>query len=70
MKKCITLILLYLSSWSFLNAQTLTSGDLMCVGFNADGNDDLSFVALAAIPANTTIYLRDDEWSGFCFQYR
>lgn len=54
----------------FINSsysQELGAGDLMCVGFNADGNDDLSFVALAMIPANTNIYLRDDEWDGAAF---
>lgn len=49
------------------NGQAMQAGDLMCVGFNADGNDDLSFVALADIPANTNIYLRDDEWEGTAF---
>jgi Lamin Tail Domain/Secretion system C-terminal sorting domain len=51
----------------FAAAQQLNAGDLMCVGFNADGNDDLSFVALTAIPTNTTLYFRDDEWSGTAF---
>ncbi|MDX2071850.1 MAG: choice-of-anchor I family protein [Haliscomenobacter sp.] len=43
-------------------------GDLAVIGFNADGNDDLAIVALAELPANTTIYLRDDEWGGAAFR--
>jgi len=45
-----------------------TAGDIAVIGFNADGNDDLAIVALAEIPANRTIYLRDDEWSGTAFR--
>ena len=48
-------------------SQTIGTGDLACVGFNADGNDDLSFVALAAIPAGSVVYFRDDEWDGAAF---
>jgi hypothetical protein len=67
MKKCLTFFAFYFFFNAFAQAQSLTAGDLMCVGFNADGNDDLSFVALATIPANTTVYLRDDEWNGTAF---
>ncbi len=49
-----------------LNAQV--AGDLAIVGFNADGNDDLAIVTLAEIPADRTIYIRDDEWSGTAFR--
>ena len=49
-----------------LNAQV--AGDLAIIGFNADGNDDLAIVTLAEIPAERTIYIRDDEWSGTAFR--
>jgi hypothetical protein len=66
-KKSIYLILFCCFMARFAAAQQLNAGDLMCVGFNADGNDDMAFVALATIPANTTIYFRDDEWDGTVF---
>lgn len=50
----------------WLSAQN--AGDIAVIGFNADGNDDLAIVALAALPANTTIYFRDDEWGGAAFR--
>lgn len=49
-----------------LNAQV--AGDLAIIGFNADGNDDLAIITLAEIPADRTIYIRDDEWSGTAFR--
>lgn len=42
-------------------------GDIAFTGFNADGNDDLAFVALKTIPAGTTIYFNDQEWQGSAF---
>lgn len=42
-------------------------GDIAFVGFNADGNDDLAFVALREIPAGTVIYFNDREWTGAGF---
>jgi hypothetical protein len=67
MKKNIYLLLFCCLMARFATAQQLKAGDLMCVGFNADGNDDMAFAALAAIPANSTIYFRDDEWDGTVF---
>ncbi|MEQ8905305.1 hypothetical protein [Ekhidna sp.] len=46
-----------------LSAQ-LTAGDIMFVGYNADGNDGFSILALVDIPANSTIYFTDNEWNG------
>lgn len=60
------LALSILLSMSQLQAQV--AGDLAIIGFNADGEDDLAVVALADIPANLTIYIRDDEWSGTAFR--
>src|SRR5690606_27652709 len=45
----------------------LQPGDIAFTGFNADGNDDLAFVALKDIPANTRIYFCDSEWNGSGF---
>ena len=67
MKKILTLLSICCLFLGAAQAQTLNVGDLMCVGFNADGNDDLAFVALAEIPANSTLYFRDDEWNGTAF---
>lgn len=65
LKNLLAFILLLGSLGAPLGAQT--PGDLAVVGFNSDGNDDLALVALATIPANTTIYFRDDEWNGTAF---
>ena len=43
---------------------TLTAGAIAFTGFNADGGDDLAFVALAAIPAGEVIFFTDNEWNG------
>lgn len=43
---------------------TLTAGAIAFVGFNADLDDDLAFVALTPIPANETIFFTDNEWNG------
>lgn len=53
-------------SCHWLSAQN--AGDIAVIGFNADGVDDIAIVALAELPANTTIYLRDDEWGGAAFR--
>ena len=44
----------------------LQTGDIAFTAFNAD-EDGLSFVALADIAANTTIYFSDNEWTGAAF---
>lgn len=43
---------------------TLVPGDLAFIAYNADGNDDFAFVALAEIPADTTVHFTDNEWNG------
>src|SRR5262249_44716786 len=42
----------------------LGPGSIAFVGFNADGADNLAFVALAPIAAGTQIHFTDDEWNG------
>lgn len=61
MKKTFLLSLIAFATMT-VKAQ-LSTGDIAFVGFNADGDDDLAFVALEDIPANTTIYFCDSEWA-------
>src|SRR5918994_2716406 len=42
----------------------LGPGSIAFVGLNTDGNDNLAFVALEAIPSGTVIYFQDNEWNG------
>src|SRR5262245_28335854 len=46
---------------------SLGPGSIAFTGFNSDGNDNLSFVSLEAIPSGTTIYFQDNEWNGTSF---
>jgi len=46
------------------SAPNLAAGAIAFTGFNADGADDIAFVALAAIPASSAIYFTDNEWNG------
>lgn len=48
-----------LQSW----AQTINAGDLMFVGYNADGDRGIAFITLIDLP-DTTIYFTDKEWNG------
>ena len=45
----------------------LASGNIAFVGFNADGNDNIAFVALVDISAGETIIFEDNEWNGTTF---
>ena len=42
-------------------------GSIAFTGFNADGNDNLSFVALEAISSGTVIRFTENEWNGSAF---
>lgn len=57
---------LSLAALAALPASALTAGDIAFTAFNAD-EDGLSFVALAPIAANTTIYFGDNEFVGGAF---
>ncbi len=48
-------------------SNSLAAGDVMLTGYNSDGNDGLAFVALADIPAYTTLWITDEEWTGSAF---
>ena len=58
MKKLYFLFILLISS-SVSFGQS--AGDIAFVGFNADGDDDFAIVVLADLPANTIIYITDNE---------
>jgi autotransporter passenger strand-loop-strand repeat protein len=45
----------------------LTAGSIAFTGFNGDGNDNLSFVALTDIPQGTVINFTDSNWNGTSF---
>jgi autotransporter passenger strand-loop-strand repeat protein len=45
----------------------LTAGSIAFTGFNGDGNDNLSFVALTDIPQGTVISFTDSNWNGTSF---
>ena len=42
----------------------LTAGNIAFVGFNADGNDNIAFVALVDINPTEVIIFEDNEWNG------
>ena len=46
------------------SAPNLAPGAIAFIGWNADGEDDLAFVALTDIPENTVIHFSDNEWNG------
>lgn len=64
MKNTLTLALLLALSSLFAQLQP---GSISFIGLNADGDDDLAFVALDDIPAGTVIYFCDSEWDGASF---
>jgi len=45
----------------------LNVGDIYFTGFNANGDEDLAFVAFEDVPANTVLYFSTDEWNGSAF---
>jgi autotransporter passenger strand-loop-strand repeat protein len=45
----------------------LSAGSIAFTGFNGDGNDNLSFVALTDIAQGTVINFTDSNWSGSSF---
>jgi uncharacterized protein len=45
----------------------LAVGSIAFVGFNADGNDNLAFVALDDINIGEIIFFEDNEWNGTSF---
>jgi hypothetical protein len=65
MKSFFTFLLGVLPIFCF--SQTLSAGDIIFVGLNTDNPDDISFVALKEIPANTIIYITENNWDGSTF---
>ncbi len=58
---------MWLACSGLVFAQLAGPGDVAIVGWNADGNDDLAFVALVDIPQGTSITFCDQEWDGTAF---
>ncbi len=51
-------------AWIASPVISLSPGAIAFVGFSADGNDDLAFVALAPIAENAVIRFTDNAWNG------
>lgn len=51
-------------AWIASPVISLSPGAIAFVGFNADGTDDLAFVALAPVAENAVIRFTDNEWNG------
>mmetsp|Transcript_38460 Transcript_38460/g.115321 ORF Transcript_38460/g.115321 Transcript_38460/m.115321 type:complete len:747 (-) Transcript_38460:197-2437(-) len=47
---------------------TLTGGDVMIAGYNADNPDSVALVALADLPGGVELYLTDAAWTGSNFK--
>ncbi len=62
MRKIYLALLLIIGSFSGFSQ--LTTGDIAFIWFNADGDKDFGFVALADIPASSIIYFTDNEPDG------
>lgn len=45
-------------------AQPSAAGDVMFVGYNADGDAGFALLALVDLPAGTEIHVSDNEWDG------
>ena len=59
MRKFLQLFFLLITITSSISSQT--TGAISFIGFNADGDDDASFVVLQDLVAPTTIYFTDNE---------
>ncbi|MVT07879.1 MBG domain-containing protein [Chitinophaga tropicalis] len=74
--RIVVYLLLLSSTVQYVQAQTITAGDLLFTGINtfdddnngSTQNDAFSFVFLRNCPANTEIYFTDLGWTGTGFQ--
>ena len=57
------LMLLLIVALSLSSVFGLTAGDIAIIGVNTDATKSIAFVALADIPANTTISFSDNAWN-------
>ncbi len=64
MKRIFTLVVALMPVVSFAQ---LGPGDIAFVGFNADGNDHIAFVALKVINPGEEIFFENNEWNGSAF---
>ncbi len=58
------IVLLFSSIVTFAQ---LNKGDIAIIGYNADGNDNLSFVTFVDIPSGQKLIFEDNEWNGTIF---
>lgn len=64
MKKLLLACSIFLFGSQFINAQTLSAGDIAFIGYDTDNNDGFTFIALAPIPGGEVIYFTDRGWDG------
>ena len=55
-------VLILLVFTTTIYSQTLTAGDIAFIEYNADGDDNFSFIAFTDIPAGEIIYFTDNGW--------
>lgn len=67
MKNCIAIATLATLGLLSSAHATLGPGSIAFTGYNADGNDNLAFVALDTLPTGTVITFTDNEWNGTMF---
>ncbi|PKM88599.1 MAG: hypothetical protein CVU87_07165, partial [Firmicutes bacterium HGW-Firmicutes-12] len=59
----VAIVLFSLPAIPAVAATTLSTGDIVFVGINSDGDDDFSFLLLKDITAGTSIYITDKGWN-------
>ena len=55
-------VLILLVFTTTIYSQTLTAGDIAFIEYNADGDDNFSFITFTDIPAGEIIYFTDNGW--------
>ncbi|WP_159951510.1 lamin tail domain-containing protein [Polaribacter septentrionalilitoris] len=63
-KNLLKIALFFILAFSSTKINSQSAGDIAFIAYNGDGNDEFAFVALADIPANTSIWFTDNEWDG------
>ena len=57
------LVLLLIANSATYAQTTLATGDIAIIGLNSDGDDEVSFILLRDISANTSMYMTDKGWN-------
>jgi Secretion system C-terminal sorting domain len=63
MSKCSKLIF-FLLVGLYTNSFAQSTGEVIFVGFNADGNDGFAFLTFVPLASGTQIHFSDNEWNG------